>query len=70
MKTFGIDSEIIIIVIMSVLLSISTFVSTIGILIDRRKNGIRRITKNGWTLIGINFFYIAIIDFAVLFKQL
>ena len=46
--------EIIIIVLLSILLAISTFITTKGKLTDERRIGFHSLKKNGWRVIVIN----------------
>jgi len=46
--------DVLIIIALSLLLGFSTFISTTGKLIDKRRKGVKSITNNGWTLILTN----------------
>jgi hypothetical protein len=53
--------EIIIIILLSILLAISTFITTKGKLTDDRRKGFHSLKENGWKLIVINFIILSLL---------
>ncbi len=53
--------EIIIIVLLSILIAISTFITTKGKLTDDRRNGLHSLKENGWKVIIINIIILSLL---------
>ncbi|MBN2829264.1 MAG: hypothetical protein JXR56_02960 [Candidatus Cloacimonetes bacterium] len=61
--------QITIIVLLSILLAVSTFITTKGKLTDDRRKGFHALKKNGWTLISINMIILLLLIIQFLFNE-
>lgn len=62
-------TAIFIIIGIALLVALSSFISSVGKLLDRRRKGIKIVTKRGWLIISLNFGIIILSAFQYFFSE-